>query len=179
MFNKILLVIVALLLLADLSSRTWVWNVDADYRAAAKHVKVVGFHTNDVDGIGIVEAKTGKPYWIEWQDKRDKTPDEISYFFQGTNVLDIYFKKDQPPRNKFIFHGPGKSEVWWMNIDGGPSFTERISYDTNGNRSDFEAWYNQAWRTVDRRNGTNGIVVDGQWHQLAFDTNGMWTIEAQ
>jgi hypothetical protein len=178
MFSRILLIIIALLVSVDLSWRIWIWNVNTDYRAAAKHVKVVGFHTNDVDGVGIVEAKTGKPLWIEWQDNRDKTPNEVSYFFRGTNVLDIYLKKNQSPRYKFIFHGPDKSEVWWMNIDGGPSFTERISYDTNGNRSNFEIWYDNSWRPVDRRNEKNGIVISGQWHQLAFDTNGLWTVEA-
>jgi hypothetical protein len=68
--------------------------------------------------------------------------------------------------------------VWWLNEGGASSFTERISYDTNGDRSSFEIWYDNAWVPVDRRNDHNGIIINGQWHQLAFDTNGLWTIEA-
>ena len=49
--------------------------------------------------------------------------------------------------------------MWWLNLGGEPSFTERISYDTNGNRSNFEAWYAGAWHQVDRRDEHNGVVI--------------------
>jgi len=104
MFSRILLAIVALLVLADLSWHVWIWDVNADYRAAAKQVKVVGFHTNDLDGVGIVEAKTGKPLWVEWHDSHGKTPDEVSYFFHGTNVLNLYLREGKPPAYEVVFH---------------------------------------------------------------------------
>ncbi len=55
---------------------------------------------------------------------------------------------------------------------------ERIFYDTNGDFSKHEIWYNQSWQTIDRRNETNGIVINGQWFCLKFDTNGAWTIDS-
>ncbi|MCX6895254.1 MAG: hypothetical protein NTZ16_07105 [Verrucomicrobia bacterium] len=170
----ILLAVVGLLVLADFSWRIWVWNSESSYRA---QFKFGYFYTNGVACVGIEEAKTGKPLLINWDFGDGEKPGEVSYFFHGTNILDVYLKKDKPPRYRFIFHGPDKSEVWWMNIGGEPSFSERVSYDTNGNRSNFEVWYAETWHSVDRRNDTNGIVINGQWFRLKKDANGMWTTE--
>ena len=130
--------------------------------------------------LGIEEAKTGKPVLIDLDFGDGEKPGEVSYFFHGTNILDIYLKKDEVPRYRFIFHGPGKSEVWWLNLAGGePSFTERISYDTNGNRSNF-AGLGMLGHGI-RLTGETSIMVwslTEQWHRLAFDTNGAWTIDA-
>jgi hypothetical protein len=169
-----MLVVVGVLFLADVSSRIWIWHSEATYRA---QFRFENFHTNGAEVFGIEEAKTGRPLLMTFNTADGEKPGEVSYFLQGTNVLDIYLKKGEQPRYRFIFHGLGKCEVWWMNLGGEPSFTERISYDTNGNRSDFEAWYAGAWHLVDRRDNHNGIVIDGQWHQLAFDTNGAWMID--
>jgi hypothetical protein len=170
--------IIGLLLLANLGWMSWNWHYNAGLRSAAKQFKFGYFYTNGVACVGIEEAKTGKPLLIEWDFGDGEKPGEISYFFQGTNVLDVYLTKNKSPRYRFIFRGPEKSEVWWLNMGGGSSFTERVSYDTNGNRSSFEVWYAGTWHPVDRRNEHNGIVIDGLWHQLAFDTNGMATIDS-
>jgi|SRR5665213_3437322 len=170
-------IIIGLLLLINLGWMSWNWHCNAGLRSADKQYKFGYFYTNGVACIGIEEAKTGKPLLIEWDFGDGEKPGEVSYFFHGTNVLDIYLKKDQPPRYRYIFHGPEKSEVWWMDRGSG-SFTERIYYDTNGGFSKHEVWYNQTWYPVDRRNEHNGVIINGQWHQLAFDTNDMWTIEA-
>ena len=172
--NGILLYIVTLLVLADLSWRVLDWSDDANGRTSGLHVNVIGIHTNDADGVEIVESKTGKPLWIEWQDKADKTPEEFSYFFQGTKVLNVYLRKSQPPLYRFIFHGPGKSEQWWLNLGGEPTFTGRVSYDTNGDLSDFDVWLNESWHAVERRNGHNGVIINGEWQQLSADTNGFF-----
>jgi len=169
--------IFGLLLFANLGCMCWSWFYNASLRSAAKEFKFVNYYTNDVACIGIEEAKTGKPLLINWDFGDGEKPGEVSYFFHGTNVLNIYLKKGRPPQHRFIFHGPGKSEMWWMDRGNG-SFTERIYYDTNGDFSKHEVWYNQTWYPVDRRNEHNGIIVDEQWHQLGFDMNGMWTIEA-
>ncbi len=169
--------IFGLLLLANLGWMSWNWRYNADLRSDSKQFKLAHFHNNDVTGLGIVEAKTGKPLWIEWDFDHGGKPDEVSYYFNGTNVFNLHLKEGRPPRYDVIFHGPGKSEVWWWDKGSG-SFTERISYDTNGNRSGFEDWYAGAWYPVDRRNEKNGIVINGQWFHLLLDTNDMWTIEA-
>lgn len=172
--------ILGLLLLADFFwyAFAWYtrWHENTNLRAAAQEIKVVTFHTNDMSGVGIVEVKTDNPLWIEWHN-HDGNPDQISYFFHGTNVFNLHLKEGQPPRYDVVFHGPGKSEVWWWD-NGSGSFTERISYDANGNRSGFEVWYDGAWHPVDRRNKMNGIVINSQWFHLKLDTNGIWTTEA-
>jgi hypothetical protein len=100
------------------------------------------------------------------------------FFFEGKDVFDIHTKEGQHPKFGVYFRGPGKSATWWMDDEGSGSFTDRIYYNTNGNFYKREIWYNQAWHTVERRDKKNGIVVNGQWHQLGFDTNRLWTIEA-
>jgi hypothetical protein len=171
------LVVLISLLLLNLGWMMWSWHMDAGLRGAAKQFKFGYFYTNGVACVGIQDAKTGEPLVVEWDFGDGDKPGEVSYFFHGTNVLDIYIKKGLRTENRFIFHGPGKSEVWWLDRGTG-SFTDRISYDTNGNRADFEIWYAGAWHSVDRRNKTNGIIVDARWRQLRFDTNHMWAIKA-
>ena len=173
-FKLTLLIGVFLLVLADIGWRVWMWHSEAPYRA---QFKFDSLYTNGASVFAIHDARTDKLLLMTYDTADGEKPGELSYFLQGTNVLNIYLKKDKPPRYRFIFHGLGKSEIWWMNLGGELSFTERISYDTNGDRSDFEAWYAEAWHQVDRRDGHNGVVVDGQWHQLAFDANGAWTID--
>jgi hypothetical protein len=169
----ILLAVVGLLLLADISWRIWIWHSEAPFRA---QFKFEYFYTNGVASFGIEDARTSKPLLINWDFGDGEKLGEVSYYFQGTNLLDIYLKTNQLPRYRFIFHGPEKSEIWWLDRRGVGSFTERIFYDTNSDLSKHEVWYNESWQTVDRRNEKNGIVINGQWNQLAFDTNGNWTI---
>ena len=75
-----------------------------------------------------------------------------------------------------FFYGPGRRQVWWWDKGGG-TFTERISYDEAGNLSGHEAWYEGSWHNIERRSGSNGIIVDGQWHHLRLETNGAWSLE--
>lgn len=168
--------ILGLLLIANLGWMGWNWGQNADLRLAAKHFKVEALHTNDMSGIGIFEAKTEQPLWLEFS--QDGKPVIENYFFNGKDVFNIILSSDRPPRYSVYFRGPGRSVTWWFNREGVSTFTDRISYDTNGVPSKQEVWYNQTWCPVDRRNEKNGIVINGQWHQLAFDTNGLWTIEA-
>ena len=168
--------IFGLLLFANLGWISWIRCFNDDLRSGAKQFKLVHFHTNDVAGIGIVEKITGKPLWIEWDFNHDGKPDEESYFYQGTNVFNLHLSQGQRPKYDVIFYGAGKSQVWWWDKGNG-SFTERISYDTNGNRSGFEVWYDKAWHSVVRQNKKNGVMLNGQWNELWVDTNGLWTME--
>ena len=167
-----------MLLLVDISWHIWIWKVDASLRAFSKQFKLERFHTNDVSAVGIVEAKTDKLLLMDWDFGDGLKPGELSYFSEGTNILNVYFRKDKPPTYRFIFHGPAKSEVWWINMGGESSFTTRVSYDANGNCSNFEALYANTWYPIDRRNEHNGIIINGQWHQLAF-TNDTVAIESE
>jgi len=182
--------ILILLLLANLG---WVsWNL---YRnsvlhaaVAAEQFKVEVLHTNDVSpwpylagnpaAIGIMDVKTGHPVWAKWILDPNGGVDIENYYFQGKHVFDVYQTNNQAPVYDVYFRGPGKAVTWWHNRSGAATFTERTFYDTNGVLLRDQVWYNEAWHTVVVQNGSNGLVINGQWHQLAFDTNGMWTIEA-
>ncbi len=157
----------------------WIsWNVyqRASLPAAVKQFRFEELHTNDMSGIGLFQARTDRPIWTQFTE--NGRPAIENYFFQGEDVFDVILKSNRPPVYNVYFHGPGKSVTWWLNAGGSSTFTERIYYDSNGNFSSNEVWWSQTWHTVERRDGTNGILVKGQWHRLAFDTNGMWTIEA-
>lgn len=136
----------------------------------------------DSDGtlcLAIIDRREGKPIVIERHlgIGLDRIPGEFNFYFRGTNILNIYNKPDRFPIYQFVFHGPRKSQVWWVNAGGGSLFTERAFYDAGGNLTNQQMWYDQAWRSVDRQNGTKGIVINRQWYKFRFDKNHMVTIE--
>jgi hypothetical protein len=134
-------------------------------------------HTNDVSGLSINDAKTGQPIWTKFGFGHDSNSIMESYYFQGKDAFDVTLSSNRPPRFGVYFRGPGKSVTWWLDRPGIGSFTERIYYGTNGDFSKHEVWFDNTWQLVDRRDEKNGLVIDGQWHQLTFDTNRAWTIE--
>jgi hypothetical protein len=169
-----------LLLLANLG---WMlWNLhqhaeDVAIRASYKNFKIEVLRTNNWSGIGLVEAKTEQPIWIEWS--VDGKPVMENYYFEGRDVFDVALSSNRLPRYSVYFHEPDKSVTWWLDRGGNGSFTERIFYNTNGNFYKHEVWYDQSWQTVEKRNETNGIVINSQWFRLKkFDTNGAWTIDS-
>ncbi|HEY4416952.1 MAG TPA: hypothetical protein VGO57_14780 [Verrucomicrobiae bacterium] len=164
----------AVLLSANLACLIWGRHYPVDFNSVNKHFKFDTFYTNGATGYVIQDAKTGKSLLINWDFGDGEQPGEVSYFFAGTNILNVYLKNNRAPRYRFIFHGLEKSEIWWLNEGGASSFTERVTYNTNGDRSNFEIWYENGWYPVDRRNGHNGIIINGQWRPLAFDANGMY-----
>jgi hypothetical protein len=167
-----------LLMFANLAWMSWNVYQNADLRGVTKRFKVEMLQTNDASGIGLFERKTDQPLWAEWDFKGDSKTIQENYFFHGRDVFDIYLDGQRPPRYTVFFPGLEKSGTWWLDRGGAESFTERIFYETNGVPSKHEVWYDNSWCPVDRHNEKNGIVINGQWHQLVFDTNGMWTIKA-
>jgi hypothetical protein len=101
-----------------------------------------------------------------------------SYYFRGRDIFDVTIASNRPPKYSAFFRGPGKSVTWWVDHLGNGSFNERVYYDTNGVFAKHEVWYDSAWHLVDRRGGTNGLVIDGKWHQLAVNGNKAWAIDA-
>lgn len=172
-FKLILHIVVFLLLLVDIGWRVRIWHSETPYRS---QFKFQSLQTNGTAVFAVKDARTDKLLLMTYDTEDGLKPGELSYFAGGLNVLNVYFSTNHAPIYRFIFHGPRKSEEWWMNVGGASSFTERVSYDTNGNRSDYEIWYAGTWHQVDRRDGHNGIVIDGQWHQMTFGTNGEWMI---
>jgi hypothetical protein len=175
-FKLTLLIVIFLLVLADIGWRVRIWHLEAPYRAQFKFERL---YTNSTDVYAIKDARTDKLLLMTYDTDDGMKPGELSYFSQGRNVLNVYYSTNRPPIYRFIFHGPMKSEEWWMNIGWAPSFTTRVLYDTNGNRSDHEVWHAGTWHSVDRRNEHNGIIINGQWNQLSVYTNGEWTIKTE
>jgi hypothetical protein len=168
----------AILLLLALINFFWTvvnWYNSDPLRVTSRRFKFVHFRTNDVQGVGIEDTKINKPFWV--QIERGGKPDYQAFYYQGRNVFNLRPTEGGLPKYDLYFYGPGKSATWWIDDKGSGTFTERIFYDTNGDFYKREVWYDQAWRKIDRRNGQNGIVIDGQWHQVALGTNTMWTVE--
>jgi len=176
-FKTILLVVGVTLVLADVSWRIWTWHHYADYRAFVRQFTVGEMHTNDTLGLVIYDAKTGQPIWSKFEFGHDGNSIMESYYFQGKDTFDVALSSNRPPKYSVYFRGSGKSETWWLDRLGNGSFTERIYYYTNGEFSKREAWYHNQWQLVDRRDGTNGLVINGMWHAFArTGTNETWTL---
>ena len=189
--NPIWTIILILLLLANLGWMWWNSSRHSGLRAAGKQFKIEMLHTNGASGVGIFEGKTEQPLWVEWDLDSDGKADQVNYFFQGKDVFDVSLSSNHPPKFSVYFrsssadttrrcrirmHPPTVSRsrekrTWWIDDGGNGSFSERIYYNTNGNFYRREAWYNEAWQVVDRRNERNGIVINGAWRQLHLDTN--------
>jgi hypothetical protein len=168
--------IIGLLLLANIGWLTWNYHAH-DLRSVSKQFKVAVLRTNGVEGIELIETKTGQPIWIGWDFDRDGTPSTTSYFFQGKNVMNIYAPTGKSTRREVIFYGEdGKAKVSWADRSGTGLFTERIFYDRG--EPLLEVWYNQDWYVAEQRNNKRGIVVDGRWLPLQI-TNGIWTTTDQ
>jgi hypothetical protein len=168
-------VILGTLLVANLGWISWNVRQHAGLVNAGKQFRVEVLHTNDMDGIGLFDAKTREPLWTRYSLKGQRVVE--NHYFQGRDVFDVTLISNRPPVYYAFFYGPGKSFTWWLNAGGADTFTQRMFYDANGDPSGSEVWYNRAWNPVDRRDGKNGIIVAGQWRRLGFDTNGMWTID--
>jgi hypothetical protein len=153
------------------------WNHFGQLRPGGvlNRYKLEAMQTNGVSGVGLFEVRTGQPLWVQFYENGQTTE---THYSAGKKVFNILLKDDHPPVYSVFFRGSGGGVTSWVNRGGAGTFTERAFYDTNGELFRDEAWYNEAWHTVDRRNGRNGIIVGGKWYQLAFDTNGMWTIGA-
>src|SRR5208282_940342 len=164
-FKTILLVICVTLVLADDSLRIWAWHDYTGSRAFARQFRLDALHTNDTSGIGIFYVKTKQPIWTKFDFSNGVME---SYYFRGKDTFDVTLSSNQPPKYAVYFRGSGKSVTWWLDRPGIGSFTERIFYDTNGDFSKYEVWLDNTWQLVDRRDGTNGLVINGQWHRLAF-----------
>ena len=184
----ILLAVVGLLLLADICLRIRHRSSFAGTTASitnsilGKPLFVVVDHSNSVswaaDTIAIRRDKSFEPLWAEWDFDHDGKPDQMTYFFHGKETFDVTFSTNHLPSYSVYFRGAEKSVTWWI-ARRGAGFDDRIFYDTNGDFSKRQILYNDTWQTVDKRDGTNGIIIDGQWHKFSFDTNGAWTIETK
>lgn len=167
--------ILTLLLLTNLSWMFWNLCHQAALRDAVKQFRFELLHTNGISGIGLFETKSDQPVWTRYTE--DGKPVIENHFFDGKDVFDIILSTNHPPKYNVYFRGAGKSVTWWMDDAGSGCFTERIYYNTNGDFYKREVWYKEAWHAVNRRNERNGILINGQWHQLALDTNGLWTTD--
>lgn len=171
--------ILIVLVFANLAWMMWRWIDDAAMRTFYKQFRVSSTNDNDVAIIGISELKTGRLIWTKSRFVNRGSPvEEHDFYFSGEKLFSVWSKSNQPPVYSVFFRHPGKGVTWWQNRAGADIFTQRTFYDDDGTISRDEVWYAQAWHVVDRRQGTNGIIVNGQWYRLGFDTNGFWTVES-
>ena len=176
--KSIVLIAGVVLVFTDVSSRIWAWHHYAERSALLEHFKMEYMHTNDWSGVGIFDARTGHPIFVRWDVGQHGDSVLEEHYFEGHDVLDITLSSNKPPKYSVFFGGPGKSVTWWLDRLGSGSFTERIFYDTNGAPSKHEVWYDDKWQLVERRDGTNGLVINGDWHSFAVtDTNKTWTLQ--
>ena len=178
--------VISVLLFANLALMSWVLFLRTHQNAATKQFNLQVLHTNDVSpwpylsgenatGVGIVDVKTGKPVWVKWDLPGGGNLDIQSFFFRGEHVFDLYWTNNHPPVFGVRFKGSETGFSWWVNRGGANTFNERVFY-TNGGLARDEIWYGQAWRPLEKRDEKHGVVVNGQWRQVTFDTNGIWSL---
>lgn len=171
--------VMIVLLFVNLSWMVWRWIDDADMRTLYKQFRVSTSSDNGMAVIGITELRTGRFIWTRSDFAQRGAPvEEHGFYFGGDKVFGVWSKSNLPPVYSVFFHRPGKGVTWWQNRAGADVFTQRTFYSEDDNLSRDEVWYGEAWHVIDRRNGTNGIIINGQWCRLGFDTNGLWTTKA-
>jgi len=168
-------VVLILLLLANLGWMSWNVHQYADRIVAAKLFRVKLLNTNDVSGVVFYEVKTKQPIWSRFRQEGGKVTE--TSFYQGKEVFEIFVRSNRPPKYGVYFRGDGNSAMWWVDRGGSGSFTERVTYDTEGVPRRHEVWYDDAWHRVERRDEMNGVIMNGEWRRLRLGTNGVWTIE--
>jgi hypothetical protein len=163
--------------LADVGLHVWHVVEAHRMRVLSDEFAITNVHTNDGDGILIVDKKTGQPLWGKWDFGFGGKPDAVSFFFEGRNLMNVHLRSDERPRIDVTFFGPdGKVRAIWADRGGDGGFTERTQYGRGEPRKQVwfdEAWYNVQYRTNGGRSQA-GILVGEQWHHLKF-TNGTWT----
>ncbi len=166
----------AILIVLLAANLVWVFWRLKNYSTVSEDVeqfKLEVVRTNELSGIGLFVAKTGEPIWTKLSE--GGRPIVEKHFFDGKNVFDVQFRSNRPPVFSAYFYGEGKSVTWWTDRGGSGSFTERIHYDKGGNLSRHEVWFDRSWIPMDRRDGKNGVVVNGEWQRITLDTNGLWS----
>jgi hypothetical protein len=165
------LLAVALLVPMDVGLRVLEWRHAAETRAFTDRFRVVTVHTNGTTGRVIVERKTGKPLWGEWNVRSTGQPDVVSYFLDRRNVMSIYPRPPAPPRFDITFYGEGEAvkEVW-ANRGTNAGFMERVLYGDDKPRK--EIWFNEGRHFLEyhTNGGTTraGIVLDGERRRVVF-----------
>ena len=167
--------ILIVLFAANLVWMSWRLYEYGAFSEDVRQLKIEAVRTDELSGIGLFVAKTREPIWTKVREHG--RPIVEKHFFGGKNVLDINLRSNRPPVFSVYFYGQGKSVTWWTDRGGSGSFTEKIHYDTNGILSRHEAWLDRSWILMDRRNGKNGVVINGEWRRIKFDTNGLWGVD--
>jgi hypothetical protein len=150
------------------------WRHHANINAFTKRFEIVRVHTNDANGILIVERKTSQPIWGSLALGTPGEPDTLSFFFEGKNIMNVYPQLGAPPHfDVSFFDEDGAVSAVWVSRGTNAGFTERRLIGGDKPRKD--VWFNEAWHTLQHRtndgNIQGGIVLDGKWHHLKF-TNG-------
>ena len=179
-FKRFLLLIIVIMALAGYGRHLWFWYSNPDYRAAHERLKIVGFCTNGVHGIAVEDRETGRPVYVEFDFSHQGKPDEISFFFHGTNIFNVDLETNRPPIYETIFCKNGKKHVTWRNRGASEVFTDRVFWDETGDKIlSREVWYQQAWHQLTTGpDGRGGLLVQGLWHALRF-SNDEWIIKEE
>lgn len=168
----VLLILIAI----DVVFRAWSWHGERDCRALAKKLKVAAVQTNGADGIGVVDATTGRPLWVQWNFGMGGNPDCTSFYFEGREVLTILNRPGHRPEYEvLVYDEDGRLEVRWRDRGGHGLFPERTRFNMDGSHQ-AEVWYENRWQEVDIRDQRYGLTIEGMWRRLTF-TNGVWRLQ--
>jgi|ERR1043166_3900416 hypothetical protein len=159
---------VGLLTLVDIGLRVQQHHVNA----FAEHFAVVPLHTNDTNGILIMDRAKNQPLWGIWNFKGG---DSVSCFVEGKLVLGVTYVPEGRTETEVNFYGKdAKLSSQWRARENG-EFYARTFFGENSANS--EVWLSNRWHNVEVRTDEgktqSGIVLDGRWRRVMMLTNGV------
>jgi hypothetical protein len=136
---------------------------------------------SDKSGNGdctVVYDNHGDPIWMQCDQNGVGKPDTYIFCFRGKDAMIICLdKNDKITQSEVTYYDEaGRPTIMWVDRNGTGDFTDRVRYTKD--KALKEVWCGEAWRTIERRAGRQGVIVGERWHPVAF-TNGAWRIQQE
>jgi len=162
------------LVVSWLLAKLWVH----DMKVKVGGLKIAVTIVDDQVGRAVVDTRLNQLVWNRFAGGAGLTD---VFFPTGRVVFGLVEKSNRPPL--FFVHFRDLENA--TNILAGTHYYARGPFahflwrdvrDATGKVARRDVWYKEMWRELLVSNGRTGIVLEGKWYPIVFDTNGVASI---